>query len=45
MIIGGSASSSARGADRGRPTENPGTRGARGKRARRGPFRVRGSLT
>jgi hypothetical protein len=44
-IAGGSASSSTRGAGRGRPTGNPGTRGARGRGARRGPARVRGPST
>jgi hypothetical protein len=45
MIAGGSASSSTRGAGRGRPTGNPNTRGARGRGARRGPARVRGPST
>jgi hypothetical protein len=44
-IAEGSASSNTRGAGLGRPIENPGTRGARGRGARRGPVRVRGPPT
>jgi hypothetical protein len=44
-IAGGSAGSSVRGADRDRPTGDPGTGGARGRGTRRGPTRVRGSST
>jgi hypothetical protein len=45
MIAGGSACSSTRGAGRGRPTGNLGIGGARGRGARKGPARVRGSST
>jgi hypothetical protein len=44
-IVGGSASSSARGADRVRSTRNSGTGGARGRRARRGSTWVCGPPT
>jgi hypothetical protein len=45
VVAGGSASSSIRGADRGRLTGTPGIGGARGRRARREPARVHGSAT
>jgi hypothetical protein len=44
-IAGGSTSSGTRGAGQGRPIENPGTGGARGRGARRGSARVRGPST